>query len=199
MPAPAGVLFDQLRLDAAAAAGRLVEEADTSAKRIVDEARTSASQRRVAATTEGARAAALALESARAEVAQRVRRETLDARAAALDRVFAAAAASVHLLGAHPRLGEAIGRSIARTLAFLPDGPLAVRCAAALGGLARQALADLGRAGDDVRIDEGCPFGVKVESLDGTITVDETFPSALARARPRLSIDLATQIEGHAP
>ena len=63
MPAPAGVLFDQLRLDAAAAAGRLVEEADASAKRLVDAARIAASQRRVAATTEGARAAALALES----------------------------------------------------------------------------------------------------------------------------------------
>jgi vacuolar-type H+-ATPase subunit E/Vma4 len=199
MPAPAGALFEQLRHEAATKAAQRLEQARADAQRALADAQAGVVHRRDAAKAERARAAALALESVRAEVGQRVRRETLEARAAALDRVFAAAALAVNRLGGNPNLPAAIARSVTRALAFLPDGPVAVRCNGEIAKMASLALAGLGRADDVVRIEDGFPLGVRVESLDGSIAVDETFGRLLARARPRLAIALVRQIEERAP
>jgi vacuolar-type H+-ATPase subunit E/Vma4 len=199
MPAAAGPLFDQLRRDAAERAEQRRHDARAEAAGAATAAREAAAERRATAVTGHARTSASALENARADVAQRVRRETLEARAAALDRVFDAAAAAAHGLGGHPRLPAAITRSITRAIAFLPDGPVTVRCAAGSADLVRRALAGLGRTTDDVRVDDTLPLGVRVETADGSIGVDETFGHLLARARPRLAIALARRLEGQSP
>ncbi len=198
MPAPAGPLFAQLRDDAKAAAVQRVEQARRDAQSLRAGAERTAAHRRSAATAEHECANSRTLENVRADVSQRVRHETLAARAAALDRVFGAAVRSMEALAEHPRLAGEITRTVAEALAYLPEGVVTVRCASAVAELARGALASLGRTTDVVRVEEGLPLGVIVESADGAIAVDETFASRLASARPRLAIALVRQIEGRA-
>src|ERR1019366_2644842 len=106
MPAHAGPLLDQIRRDAAAAAAARVAAAHAEAERLDAETAARVVHRRAAAIADRERAGASALEAARAETSQRVSRETLSSRAAALDRIFAAALLQMQALAAHPRLGD---------------------------------------------------------------------------------------------
>jgi vacuolar-type H+-ATPase subunit E/Vma4 len=198
MPDHAGPLLDQIRRDAAAAAEARVASARQDAARLDTESTARLEHRRASAVEDRERSRVAALEAARAETSQRVSRETLSSRAAALDRVFAAALLQMQALAAHPRLGAVLGRALADALTYLPDGPVTVRCARDVAVAVRAAVAGVAGVGRDtitVREDDGVPLGAIVEAADGTIAVDATFVRRLARERPRLAITIARQME----
>ena len=199
MPAHAGPLLEQIRGDATAAAAARVAAARADAERLSAEATARVEHRRVAAVADRERSHVAALEATRAETAQRVSRETLSSRAAALDRVFAAALLQMQSLAAHPGLGAVLGRALADAVTYLPDGPVTVRCARDVAVAVRAAVAGLGRGAITVREDDDVPIGAIVESSDGAIAVDATFLRRLARERPRLAITIARQMEATSP
>jgi vacuolar-type H+-ATPase subunit E/Vma4 len=199
MPAHAGPLLEQIRGDATAAADARIAAARAEAERLDTETMARLAHRRATAVTDRERSGASALEATRAETSQRVSRETLASRAAALDRIFAAALLQLQALAAHPRLGAVLGPALADALTYLPDGPVTVRCAPVVAGAVRAALAELGRDTMTVREDDGVPLGAIVESADGAIAVDATFLRRLARERPRLAITMARQLEATPP
>jgi vacuolar-type H+-ATPase subunit E/Vma4 len=199
MPAHAGPLLEQIRGDATAAADARIAAARAEAVRLDAETMARLAHRRATAVADRERAGASALEATRAETSQRVSRETLASRAAALDRIFAAALLQLQALAAHPRLGAVLGRALADALTYLPDGPVTVRCAPDVAGAVRAALAELGRDTITVREEDGVPLGAIVESADGAIAVDATFLRRLARERPRLAITITRQLEATSP
>jgi vacuolar-type H+-ATPase subunit E/Vma4 len=199
MPAHAGPLLEQIRGDAASASDARVAAARAEAERMDAETMAHVVHRRAAAVTDHERSSALALEATRAETSQHVSRETLASRAAALDRIFAAAVVQLQALAAHPRLGAVLGSALADALTYLPDGPVTVRCAPVVAGAVRAALAELGRDTITVREEDGVPIGAIVESADGAIAVDATFLRRLARERPRLAITITRQLEATSP
>jgi vacuolar-type H+-ATPase subunit E/Vma4 len=199
MPAHAGPLLEQIRRDAAAAADARAAAARAEAERMDAETMARMAHRRGAAITDRERSNVSALETTRAETSQRVRRETLASRAAALDRIFAAALLQLPALTSHPRLGAVLGPALADALTYLPDGAVTVRCPPEVAGTVRAALAELGRDAITVREDGGVPLGAIVESADGAMAVDATFLRRLARERPRLAIAITRQLEATPP
>ncbi|MFI5310908.1 MAG: hypothetical protein ACHQQ3_06715 [Gemmatimonadales bacterium] len=199
MAAHAGPLLEQIRRDSASAADARIAAARADAERLDVETAARLAHRRAAAVADRERSGAAALEATRAETTQRVSRETLASRAAALDRIFATALVQMQALAAHPRLGAALGRALADALTYLPDGPVTVRCAPDAAGAVRAALPGLSRDTITVREDASVPLGAIVESADGVIAVDGTFLRRLARERPRLAIAIARQLEAPPP
>lgn len=199
MPDHAGPLLEQIRRDAAAAADARVAAARVEAERLDAESTARVLHRRAAAVADHERSSASALEATRAETSQRVSRETLASRAAALDRIFAAAVLQMQALATHPRLGAVLGRALADALTYLPDGPVTVRCAPDVAGVVRVVAAELDHGTITVREDKDVPLGAIVESADGAIAVDATFLRRLVRERPRLAITMTRQLEATSP
>ncbi|MFI5310995.1 MAG: V-type ATP synthase subunit E family protein [Gemmatimonadales bacterium] len=195
MPAQAGPLLEQIRRDAAASAEARVTTARAEAERTRSEARERSGRNRALALAARERALAGALDAARAEASQRVSRETLASRAAALDRIFTAAAALLQTLAADPRLGAALGKVIADALTYLPDGPATVRAPAPVVAAVRGILTASGRDAVAVRVDDSVALGAIVESTDGAVAIDVTFARQLERARKRLSIAIMRKLE----
>lgn len=190
MAAQAGPLLDQILRAGVAAANARVTTARAEADQTIGKARERTVRTRNTALAERERAHAGALEAARAEATQRVARDTLGARAAALDRIFAAATTQLPALATHPRLAEVLGPALADALTYVPDGPVVVRCAGAVAGVVRAGIAASGRDAA-VRVGETVALGAIVESADGAVSVDVTFATRLARARARLAITIA--------
>jgi len=196
MAARTGPLLDQILRDAAASAEARIGAARAEAERVTSAASEHAGRRRRAAIADRERELTGAFEATRAETSQRVGRETLGARAAALDRIFAAAAAQLPSLTSHPRLGDVLGAALMDALSYLPDGPATVRCPSVVADAVRSGLAAAGRAGTTVRADDTVALGAIVESADGAVAVDVTFATRLVRARPRLAIAIAQTLAG---
>lgn len=194
MPAVTAPLLEQLRREALETSRERVDSAQAEAGRIRAEAQERAARRRRAAVTEAERARTRELDSACATTAQRVSHDTLTARAAVLDRVFAAAEARLGMLAAHPGLPALLRNTFEDTLTYMPEGPITVRCPAAVAAAAREAIGAAGHGGVVVREDDSVPLGIIVEAADGSLAVDRTFARALERERPRLAIALLPKL-----
>jgi vacuolar-type H+-ATPase subunit E/Vma4 len=173
------------RTAAASEAARIRSDADARLDRHV-----------AAATAEKLSALSTLEEATRAAALQRVARDTMTARAEALDRVFAAAAARIETRRTHAGLAAALAVMIPDALSYLPDGPAQLRCSAAAAAAVRGAIAGLARDGLAVAEDDTVPLGVMAETADRSIIVDATFVRRLTRERPRLAIEVANQLEG---
>lgn len=194
--ATARPLLDALHRKAEAETQSRRTAAGAEAERIRADAETEIARHVAAATAERASALDAMQDADRAECLQRLTRETLTARAEALDRVFSAAAARIETRCAHAGLGTALKTMIADALSYLPDGPAQLRCASATIPAVQAAIATLGRDALQVREDATVPLGVLAESGDGSIVVDATFARRLVRERPRLAITLANELAG---
>lgn len=197
-PATARPLLDELKrtADAELEARRARAVADAAAIRAQAEAE---AHRRV----EAARALAdveatrlLAVE--RADAARRARAAILPARADALDRVFAHAAACIERRAAHPDARAAVTTLVRDAISYLPDGDVVIRCGSAATLAARDAATGLTRP---VRIvdDPTVPLGAIVGSDDGRVLVDATFARRLARTRAALAAAIARRITEQSP
>jgi vacuolar-type H+-ATPase subunit E/Vma4 len=131
--------------------------------------------------------AARVMEAARRDAARRV----LEARAEALARVRRRAEERLAARRADPELLPGLRREVLEGLGYLGDGPSVVEAdPAVLDGL--RAAVD-GRR--DVSFAPAPRGGLVLRSADGTLTVDATFASRLARAWPRLAIELVRRLE----
>lgn len=126
-----------------------------------------------------------------AAAARRHREELLAARAAALDRVFAAAAVRLATLPVE-RYRERIPDLVRSTLPYLEGAPAVLEVRRDAAPLLSAA------AGGSVRVvsREDAPAGLRGRSEDGRVVVDNTLPARLARLAPDLAIGLAARIEG---
>jgi vacuolar-type H+-ATPase subunit E/Vma4 len=197
VPGTAGPLLEQIRSTAVAAATEKVTGARTDADAIRTGARDRAQRERASAVAAHERGAATASSRTRAETAARVGRDTLTARAAALDRIFVAANHRFASLASHPGLRDLLVATLNDGLTYLPDGAATVACAGAIADAVRAALAATKREDVTVRLDETVPIGVMIEAGDGSVAVDGTFARRLARERPRLSTVLARRLVEH--
>jgi vacuolar-type H+-ATPase subunit E/Vma4 len=188
-------LLDALHLKAEAETQARRTMAAAEAARIATDADAHLARHVAAAMAERTTALAALEEAARADCMQRVTRDTLTARAEALDRVFAAAAAQIEARRTHAGLEAALETMISDALSYLPDGPAQLRCTPGAAAAVRCAVARLGRDGLVVREDDTVALGVLAESEGGSIVVDATFARRLARERPRLAITVASQLE----
>jgi len=194
MPGTAGPLLDEIRSAAAAAAADKVAVAHVDADAIRAAARDGAARRRASKVARHDRDAATALSRTRSEAAARVGQQTLAARAAALDRIFAEAERMFASLAPHAGLGPLLTAALADALTYLPEGTATVRCPEVIAEQLRAALAAAGRKDVEVRADDAVPTGMIIEAGDGSVRVDATFARRLARERPRLSTVVAHRL-----
>lgn len=164
----AAPLLETLRSNAAAAATQLVTAARAEAEALRSAARERAERARAVAIGAHERDAAIALSRTRAEAAARVGRDTLGARAAVLERVFAQAERRSGEVAKHPQAHGLLAATLDDAVSYLPEGP--------------------------VKVVEFAPFGLTIESADGSMMVDGTFPRRLARERARLAAALARRL-----
>jgi vacuolar-type H+-ATPase subunit E/Vma4 len=189
-------LLDALQRNADAEARARQTAAAAEVAGICAEADARLERQVAAATAEKASALSTLEDATRAACLQRVARETLTARAEALDHVFAAAAARIETRRTHTGLAAALAIMISDALSYLPDGPARLRCQAAVAALVGAAIAGLARDGLEVCNDDTVPLGVMAETADRSIVVDATFARRLGRERRRLAIEVANQLEG---
>ena len=194
MTGQAGPLLEQIRSTAVAQASERITAARAEADAIRATARDRAQRTRTAAVAAHQRVSAATDARTRAETAARIGRDTFAARAAALDRIFAAAERMLPSLATHPGLPALLGATIREGLTYVPPETATVACAGVIAGTVRDALAGPGMERVAVRIDESIPIGVIVETGDGALKVDGTFSRRLARERPRLSTVLARRL-----
>ena len=130
-----------------------------------------------------------ALEAARRQAAG----TTLEARAAALERIRVRAEAMLAERAADPALLGLFVRDLALALEYVGPVPATVEAPGALIETLRAGAA----ARDRVTFATSDPerAGLIVRSADGSVTVDATLGSRLARAWPRLAIHLAARLE----
>jgi vacuolar-type H+-ATPase subunit E/Vma4 len=194
VPGVAAPLLEELRSRAAAAAAEMVAGARVEADAIRTLARDGATRRREAALAAHDREAATALARTRAETEARLRRETLAARGAALDRVFERAEHGFSSLASDPGLRDVLDVALRDALSCLPAGPVTLRCPGVIADAARAAVA-VAKADDvSVLVEDSGPFGMMIEAGDGSVAVDGTLARRLARERPRLSTVIAARL-----
>lgn len=196
---PAALLLAQLRREADATATARIDAAGAEASRMRTEAVEQVAQHRTARIAEREAAAVAALELASADAAQRVRHETLTARAAALDKVFSAAAERLPALDVHAGLGAVVSRAIADALACVPGDDAIVRCSRAVADAMGGSLTALGVRAAQLTIDDSVAVGAIVTSADGRIVADVTFARRLERDRRGLAIVVARRLAGDTP
>lgn len=189
-------LLDELRHSAAREIAALRQRATEQAEAIVASARDATERRTQEARQASMQVASERVAAARADAARRVSELVLPARAAALDRIFEAAAVRVESRLDHPRLAEALEPLVSDALRYLPDGPVRVRCQARLTALLGEMPALRDRDDASVVVDASAPLGFIAESGDGRMSVDATFARRLARARTELSTDVVRRLDG---
>jgi vacuolar-type H+-ATPase subunit E/Vma4 len=182
----------------------LEQEAEVQAAAVRAEARATADGIRAERAAELARrsaalrdARARDLEAAAARELEASRREStrlvLEARAAALERVRRRAEQRLAATAADPGAVPLLARDLAVALEYLGPAPVVVEAPAPLLEALRGATADTGRM-TFVPADNG-RHGLVVRSADGAVAVDASRESRLARAWPRLAIELARRLE----
>jgi vacuolar-type H+-ATPase subunit E/Vma4 len=176
----ADVRIAAIRARAEAEATTLLDDARSARARARDDAR---------ASKRASRRARMELELAQAR--RRAREARLSAAHALIERVLAAAAARFDALERDPRLVEIMIEAARDALRFV-DGPSVVRARPPIAAALQRA--ELG-PGCVVEPDPSVPAGLVVHARDGALTLDETLPARLARARPRLAIALLAKIE----
>ena len=190
------MLLAALRAEAEAELLRIDSEARLEAARIVEGARARARSRHEARAAE--REAVLRESGAAALAAARRAgwRTRLESRDRLLNRVFAAARdmARSGAPGAAEADAADTERLLREALRFVPDdSSVVVRCAPAAAAALEAALA--GRPTARVAPDEAADAGVRVESADGAVMVDNTIGARIDRMRPVLAVELLARLE----
>jgi vacuolar-type H+-ATPase subunit E/Vma4 len=194
VPGTAGPLLDQIRAKAAASTANMVSAARADADALRAQSRERASRQRADAIAAHDRATAAALSRTRADTTARAGRDMLVARAAALDRIFAAAERRTTSLASHPGLRDVLARAVSDGLAYMPEGAAFVVCATSGAAPVAAIVTAHGAERLTVRIDESVPVGVIIEAADRSVIVDATLVKCVTRSRPRLSAEVARRI-----
>jgi vacuolar-type H+-ATPase subunit E/Vma4 len=186
----ARALLEKLAADGEAEALAVVARAREEAQRIATE-----SAARLAAAVSDAKAGRLARSAeregeARLAAKSAARRATLGAQQGLVDRVMGEALAA--LAGA--AAPEWLASNVPQALQYLPDGEARVRCAKRDVAAVKRLAAD--RAHTTVQADDAIAAGVIVELADGSVTVDATAESRLARMRSAAAIAIVAAVEG---
>lgn len=187
--------------------GTLTREAEAEAAAILATARAEAdairarSEHVLETSRESTRAAGEARRRAAVEVAlvearRTGRREMLEARRRALDRVFAAARAALPAASERPEYRAGVAPAVEMALGCLGDRAATLRCNPALKAQIEPLVR--ARPGLAVVVDPGAGSGFRVVADDGTLEIDSTLESRLARLTPRLAIEISAQL-GSAP
>jgi vacuolar-type H+-ATPase subunit E/Vma4 len=137
---------------------------------------------------------AVARETAAAE--QDHLRTVLQERARVLEQVMEQAATRLGIMSA-PKYAAAVPKLLASSLKYLEGLPAVVQCRPDAAPLVRE----LCRTLPEVRVqpDDAVPAGIRAESADGGILVDNTLPALLSLWRDELSVSLAARLEEARP
>jgi vacuolar-type H+-ATPase subunit E/Vma4 len=128
-----------------------------------------------------------------AEARTRARADRLKAEHALLDRVMVRAETLLSEMDLDGTYLAALPQQLADALGFLEGVTARVRCRPALAAAVRSALA--GREGVTVEEVPASPAGFSVVASDGSVEVDDTLPTRLARLRRRLLIEILAEVE----
>jgi vacuolar-type H+-ATPase subunit E/Vma4 len=186
-------LLRTLEEDAAARREALLARARADAERLRAESGADLARRRAAALA--AREAELRATAARAtEVARRqAARRLLETRSGALERIRRRTETQLAERAADPAWLPALARDVELALEYVGPVPAVVEAPAALLEYLRGTITGLAHV--TLEPAGGGRRGLVVRSADGSLTVDATLESRLARAWPRLAIDLAARLE----
>jgi len=184
-------LLRSLELDADAQVAAMLADARAQAVSSHADRAARRAQRRAAALE--ARRHELEMAAARTtDLAHReATRMLLEARAEALARVRQRAEA--RLAAATDGTAAALAEDLAAAVAYLGSAPVVVEAPATLLSALRRAAPDPGRMNFVAAGDARRQFIVR--SADGAVSVDVSTESRLARAWPRLAIELASRLE----
>ena len=185
---------------------RLEQEAQNRAEAIQHEA--DAQVRAIEADTEQAvqEVTSRQLEHARAErhigrereratARRRARAGELEALHAQIRRVLTRARELVPEAAASAPYAAVVPLHLQQALLFVEGLPARARCQAAFASLVAPIVTGHGA---QLVLDENVGPGVVVEAADGSVVVDNTLTSRLARAESRLTIDLARKLRASA-
>jgi vacuolar-type H+-ATPase subunit E/Vma4 len=180
------VLLQVITEEGDAEARRLLEaaRAEADAIRASADARTSQRIAEAYAAREAGLRQSLDAKRSRALTASRVR--VLQARTCFIDQVLAAAEAELPGVLERSASVEPLTRLCAEALEYFPAGAARIRLRAALA----RRLSGNSWGAVEVGVDDTVPEGVIVESLDGSVRVDNTLAARLHRRRPELAITL---------
>ena len=123
---------------------------------------------------------------------QQARARQLEARHAQITRILERARALLSEAAASASYGNALPAHAHEALSFLEGLRPRVRCASAFAPLLRATIARHDDA--ELIIDDSVGPGVVAEAADGSLTVDNTLAARLARAEPRLAIELSRKL-----
>lgn len=185
-------LLTVLEREAEAEAARLIATAEAEALAIEREATARVERDRTAAVERLALTEAGLTRRALASAERRRRERTLAARAAAIDRVFAAARFRLDRLPLE-RWRNGLGDLVAETIRYLEERPCLLECRPEAAALVETLLAD--RTGVRVASARTAAPGILGRTEDGVVTVDNTLPERLGRDRAELAIALAARME----
>lgn len=182
---------------------RLEQEAQSQVQAIQREAEATVHAIEAATDSQIAAIAAGHLERERAErqivqqrelalARRRARTRELEARHAQITRILERARAFVPEVSASTSYADALPSHVNEMLSFLEGLRPRVRCPAILAPLVQATVAGHGDA--ELVIDESVGWGVVAEAADGSVSVDNTLAARLARAEPRLFIELSRKI-----
>ncbi|HTL96187.1 MAG TPA: V-type ATP synthase subunit E family protein [Gemmatimonadaceae bacterium] len=135
----------------------------------------------------------VSLERQHANARRAARGRVLAARAALLERLFAALRECLPGVAATPAYRETLAGDVMRAVRFAGGRPAVLRCAASLAS----ALARVVKTNGKLRI-EAVPdiaAGYRLVTTDGVLEVDATLEGALERLRPRIALAALTAFE----
>jgi vacuolar-type H+-ATPase subunit E/Vma4 len=179
-------LLATLERETEAEVARLLEDGRTRAAAAANEseARIAARKRQALELREAAGRAAL--EQALAKARHRARAQILAARGALLERVFAAVRELLPDVVTTAAYRDRLPAELERTLEFVGDEPVVLRCMPQLA----PTLTRLVRSNGRLRIEPDATIaaGYRVVTAGGTLEVDATLEASLERLRPRLAL-----------
>lgn len=182
----------------------LEEEAATHRAALLAQARADAERLQAESGTDLARQRAVALAAREAELREAAARATeaarrhavrrlLETRGRALERIRGRVEARLAERASDPAWLPSLARDVGLALEYLGAVPAIVEAPVPLLEHLRGVIADPARV--TLKATGDGRHGVMVRSADGSVTVDATLESRLARAWPRLAIDLVTRLE----
>ena len=123
-------------------------------------------------------------------------RTVLQERAQVLDQIMEQAATRLGGMSA-AQYAPTLPKLVASSLKYLEGLPAIVQCRPDAAPLVQE----LCRTLPEVRVqpDEAAPAGIRAESADGVILVDNTLPALLLQRRAELSVGLAARLEEARP
>ena len=186
----------------------IASEGDAEARKLVDAARAQADEVRAAADARARRQCEEALvsrtagirvefDTRRAGAVREARVRVLMARDQFLGRIFAAVEQALPGVLDAPSSAEVLHRLYREAMACFPDAAVRVRCRHGLATVLRSDGDSSGRI--EVAADDAIPEGMVLESLDGSLRVDNTLVARLRRLRPALSIVLIDAASSREP